>query len=146
MLKSPWESVICDATLEITAESQTGGNLIEILPVIIGALLVATVVASIGYYRQIRRAQKEYEKAKETVEYIVLSFNRELKRESDRLETIAFRLEGSSAKAETGLKKADNIEKKITPLETQIENISQNNNNLLSGISGLETKIKNIEL
>ncbi len=104
------------------------------------------------YYRQIRKAQKEYEKARDFVEDIVLSFNRELKRESDRLEVISFKVEGNSAKADTSLKKIDNVEKRITPFEEQLgainQTVSQNmqtNTNLLSGLTGLETKIKDIE-
>jgi DNA-binding CsgD family transcriptional regulator len=103
------------------------------------------VAASVEYYRQLRKAQKEYEKAKEIVEDIVLSFNRELKREADRLELIAYKVEGSSSKADTSLKKIDAVEKKMAPLEDQLGTITQNNTNILSGLTGLEVKIKDIE-
>ena len=110
------------------------------------------MVASVEYYRQIRKAQKEYEKARDFVEDIVLSFNRELKREADRLEVVSFKIEGNSAKADTSLKKIDNVEKRITPFEEQLGAINQTltqntqtNTNLLSGLTGLETKIKEIE-
>lgn len=87
------------------------------------------------------------------MEDIVLSFNRELKREADRLELITFKVEGSSAKADTSLKKIDNMEKRITLFEQQLgaitqtisQTLSQNNTNILSGLSGLELKIKDIE-
>ena len=112
-------------------------------------MLAATVGASVEYYRQVRRAQKEYEKAKGIVEDIVLSFNRELKREADKLEIIAFKIEGNLAKADTSLKKVDILEKKISPLENQISTISQistkSNTNILSGLTGLDSKIKDIE-
>lgn len=82
----------------------------------------------------------------------MLSFNRELKRKADRLELIGFKVEGSSAKADTGLKKIDNVEKRIIPLQEQLgainSIISQNdktNANILSGIAGLDLKIKDIE-
>ena len=88
-------------------------------------MLAATVVASIEYYRQIRKAQKEYEKAKGIVEDIVLSFNRELKREADKLDVIAFKIEGNLAKADTSLKKVEILEKRMTPIENQIGTISQ---------------------
>lgn len=118
--------------------------------------MVATVAASVEYYRQIRRAQKEYEKARDFVEDIVLSFNRELKREADRLELITFKVEGSSAKADTSLKKIDSVEKRITPFEEQLGAINQTvsqtltqntqtSTNILSGLTGLELKIKDIE-
>ena len=59
--------------------------MIEVLLMLIGVLLATTIVASFEYYRQVGKAQKEYEKARDAVEDIVLSFNRELKREADRL-------------------------------------------------------------
>jgi chromosome segregation ATPase len=118
---------------------------IEFLPVLVGVLLAATIGASVEYYRQIRKAQKEYEKAKEAVEDIVLSFNRELKREADRLEIIAYKVEGNSAKADTGLKRIDNIEKKVAPLEIQLGTISENNVKVLSRVTDADTKIRDIE-
>jgi archaellum component FlaC len=80
----------------------------------------------------------------------VLSFNRELKREADKLDLITFKVEGNSAKADTSLKKIDNVEKRIKPFEDQIgaikqtisQTLSQNNTSILSG---LELKIKDIE-
>jgi molybdopterin biosynthesis enzyme MoaB len=107
-----------------------------------------TIVASVEYYREIRKAQKEYEKAKGFVEDIVLSFNRELKREADKLDLIAFKIEGNLAKADTSLRKVDTLERRMPPLEKQITAIaaeSQNNINILSGLTGLESKIKDIE-
>jgi chromosome segregation ATPase len=111
------------------------------------------VATSIEYYKQIRKAQKEYEKARNFVEDIVLSFNRELKRESDRFELISFKVEGNSAKADTNQKKIDNVEKRIMPFEEQLgalkqtisETLLQNNTTILSGLSSLESKIKDIE-
>ena len=112
-------------------------------------MLAATVAASVEYYRQIRKAQKEYEKAKGIVEDIVLSFNRELKREADKLDLIAFKIEGNLAKADTSLKKVDTLEKRMAPIENQIgtisQTVSQSSTNILSGLTGLELKIKDIE-
>ncbi len=78
------------------------------------------MAASVEYYRQIRKAHKQYEKAKDFVEDIVLSFNRELKREADKLDLITFKVEGNSAKADTSLKKIENVEKRMNPFEEQI--------------------------
>jgi DNA-binding MarR family transcriptional regulator len=112
---------------------------------LIGVLLAATIGASVEYYRQIRKAQKEYEKAREAVEDIVLSFNRELKREADRLELVAYKVEGSTAKADTSLKRVDSIEKKIAPIESKLRAISESDANVLSKIAEVDTKTHNIE-
>jgi DNA-binding MarR family transcriptional regulator len=108
-----------------------------------GVLLVATVVASSGYYKRLRQAQKEYEKARDAVEDIVLSFNRELKRESERLEQIAFKVEGSLAKSDTGLRRIDNIEKRFSPVESQLGNLEDQKRNFEDQRSIIE-KQKNL--
>jgi chromosome segregation ATPase len=112
---------------------------------LIGVLLAATIGASVEYYRQIRKAQKEYEKAREAVEDIVLSFNRELKREADRLELVAYKVEGTTTKTDTSLKRVDNIEKKIAPIESKLRAISENDASILSKIAEVDTKTHNIE-
>ena len=119
--------------------------MIEVLLMLTGILLAATIGASFEYYRQIRKAQKEYEKAKDAVEDIVMSFNRELKREADRLELVAYKVEGNAAKADTSLKRVDSIEKKIEPIESKLKTIPENDASVLSKIAEVYTKTRNIE-
>jgi len=120
-------------------------GVIEVLLTLIGVLLAVTVGASVEYYRQIRKAQKEYEKARDAVEDIVLSFNRELKREADRLELVAYKVEGTAAKADASLKTVESIEKKIAPIESKLSAVSENNASVLSKIAEVDTKTRNIE-
>jgi len=140
---------MCDATDKITFKSQRDKITVDLTPIVLGVLLAVTVAASGMYSIQIRKAQKEYVKARDLVEDIVLSFNRALKRETDKLELVAFRVEGNSAKAETSLKKIEGLEKQVAPLESQLSSVSQtviqNNTSLRSGLAGLELKIKDIE-
>lgn len=117
----------------------------EFLLVLIGVLLAATIGASVEYYRQIRKAQKEYEKAKEAVEDIVLSFNRELKREADKLEIMAYRVEGSTSKADAGLKRVESIEKKVEPFESQIKAIAENSADMLARVTDVDEKMRDVE-
>ncbi len=119
--------------------------MVEFLLALIGILLAATVGAALEYYRQIRKAQKEYEKAREAVEDIVLSFNRELKREADNLEIVAFKVEGIAAKADNSFRKADIVEKKITPLESSINNITESNAHVLARLNEVDTKMRDAE-
>jgi DNA-binding CsgD family transcriptional regulator len=118
---------------------------IEILLALIGIILVATIGASVEYYRQIRKAQREYEKAKQAVEDIVLSFNRELKREANRLELIAYKVEGNTAKANTSIKVADSVEKRIAPFESRLKAISEVDADILSKIAKVDKKMQNLE-
>jgi DNA-binding MarR family transcriptional regulator len=118
---------------------------IEVLLTLIGILLAATVAASVEYYRQVRKAQKEYEKAREAVEDIVLSFNRELKREADRLELVTYKVEGNTAKADASLKRVDGIEQKIAPIESKVRAIAENDESVLSKIAEVDAKTHDIE-
>jgi predicted HTH transcriptional regulator len=118
-------------------------------------LLAATVAASSEYYRQVRRAQKEYLKAKGIVQEIVLSFNRELKRESERVDVIAFKVEGNSVKSDANVKKIESVEKRLEPMQNQISalaeikhdnlEITTNIKTILSGLTDLSSKIRDIE-
>jgi SMC interacting uncharacterized protein involved in chromosome segregation len=119
--------------------------MIEFLLTLIGVLLAATVGASVEYYRQIRKAKKEYEKAKEAVEDIVLSFNRELRREADKIEIMAYRVESSTSKADAGLKRVESIEKKVAPFESQIKAISENSADTLARVTDVDEKMRDVE-
>ena len=120
--------------------------MIEVLLTLIGILLAATIGASVEYYRQIRKAKKEYEKAKEAVEDIVLSFNRELQREADKIEIMAYRVEGSTSRADAGLKRVESIEKKVAPFESQIKAIAENIADTLARVTKVDEKMSDIEV
>ena len=119
--------------------------MIEILLTLTGIILVATIGASVEYYRQIRKAQREYEKAKQAVEDIVLSFNRELKREANRLELIAYKVEGNTAKANTSINVADSVEKRMTHFESRLKAISEVDADILSKIAKVDIQTQNLE-
>jgi chromosome segregation ATPase len=118
---------------------------IEFLLILAGILLAATAGAALEYYRQIRKAQKEYEKAKSAVEDIVLSFSRELKRETDRLEIVAFKVEGIASKADVSVKKVESVEKKFVPLEDQVKGIAGNNLAISARLTDVDAKMRDVE-
>jgi predicted transcriptional regulator len=94
--------------------------LTEALLILMGALLAVTGGAAVEYYRQLRNIQREYEKAKEAVEDIVLSFNRQLKREAEKLELVAYRVEAVSSKNDKALERSEEVEKRLLALEPKI--------------------------
>ena len=67
---------------------------------------MVTASAAIEYYRLLQRAQKQYEKAKEAVDDIVLSFNRQLQQEAAKLEIVAYKVEALSSRSDGVLKRA----------------------------------------
>jgi len=128
--------------------------------VIFAILLTATAAAAFEYYKRIRMAHKEYEKARDFIEDIVLSFNRELKRESNRFELIVSKVDWSYSTADVSYRRTDNLEKRIDSFEGQLGMLnqsyqamsqtftedSQNSGTVLSGLKGLENRIKDIEI
>jgi chromosome segregation ATPase len=115
--------------------------MVDYLLVLVGVLLVVTIGAAIEYFAQIRRAQREYEKAKSAVEDIILSINREMKREADKLQTIEYKVAGNIGRADTLFKKADSLEKRAFSLENQMSNFSDNAANILAKVSETDTRL-----
>jgi chromosome segregation ATPase len=116
-----------------------------VIAALVGVLLTATVGAAIEYYRLIRRAQVEYNKAKGSVEDVVLSFSRELERETGKVDVIAYRIEGNLSKIDSSTKRIETVEKKIAPIGNQLNAISIENQNVLNALTEASAKMRNME-
>jgi len=92
----------------------------EVLLVLAGVLLAITVSAAVEYYKQLHRVQREYEKARGAVEDIVLSFNRQFKREAEKLELLAYKTEATASKSDGVVKKLEETGKILQTLEAKI--------------------------
>ena len=119
--------------------------MLDFLLVVVGVLLALTVGAAVEYYRQIRKAQKEYEKARGAVEDIVMSFNREIKRDADKLQQVAFKVEGIASKSDGSVKRAVTFEKEISRVASQMNTFSENNAGILARLDVAETKTREVE-
>jgi len=118
------------------------GYLTEVLLVLVGILFAVTVGAAVEYYRQLRRVQREYEKAKEVVEDIVLSFNRQLRREAERLEIVAYKVGAISSKGDKALKRAGEVEKQLHTLEPKIGVVLQDREKVLAKLGEIDKKVR----
>jgi chromosome segregation ATPase len=147
----------------VTDKSQGKSITVDLTLAIFGVLLAVTAVASYEYYRQIRKVQQQYEatvqeyekthhqyeqsylqyqqslqeyaKAKDFLGDIVLSFGRELRRESDKFDGMVSKVEGSYATADASYRKAERLEKMIEPIETQLIAITQTQQELTYNIT-----------
>jgi len=108
-------------------------------------LLTATVVATVEYSRQLRRAKAEYERSKSLVEDIVLSFNRELRRTSEKIEIMGYKIEGNAGKIDSTLKRAVEVEKRIAPLETQVTENPKQDQNISIVLGDISAKVRDFE-
>ena len=105
---------------------------------LLSILLVATSYAAFEYFRQLKKTQKEYVKAREIVEDIILSFNRELKRKSEKIEEISYKVEDTVTKAEAGLRKEKTFEKRLLPLEGFVDQLGLQLNEISSVVRSIE--------
>jgi len=116
------QSVTCDATLTGHVSSHLNhevDHLDEITMLLVGCLLGVTAVSAVQYYRQLRRAHREYVRAREAVEDIVLSINRQFKREAEKLESVAYRVQTAIAKGDSAISLVDDAAKKVGSLEAK---------------------------
>lgn len=118
--------------------------LTDILLILVGMLSAATVGAAIEYYRQLRRVQREYEKAREVVEDIVLSFNRQLRQEAGKLETVAYKVHSISSKSDSALSKAENVDKQLHVLETKLNGVVEDKDRILARLEEVDKKLRDI--
>ncbi|HVO36847.1 MAG TPA: hypothetical protein VMT01_01590 [Candidatus Acidoferrum sp.] len=112
---------------------------------ILASILVAvTVGAAVEFYRLLNRARKEYEKAKATVEDVVLSFNRDLKREAERLEIVAYKVEGIASKSDGASNKTVEVEKVVQELEAKTTSILADKEKILAVLEETNRKLCDI--
>jgi len=114
----------------------------ETLFILLGVLLAITVGAAIEYYKQLRRVQREYEKAREAVEDVVLSFNRQLKQEADKLELVAYKVEVVSSKSDKALSKAEEAGKRVLALESKIGAALEDREKTLMRLNEIDKKVR----
>jgi DNA repair ATPase RecN len=115
-------------------------HLDEIL-IIVGSVLALTVCAAFEYYRQLQKVKKEYEKAKETIDDIVVSFNRQLRQEAERTELIAYKVEAISSKSERVLNRAEETHKKVQFLEEKLSEVLEHKEKIPAKLGEMDEKV-----
>jgi DNA-binding MarR family transcriptional regulator len=113
-----------------------------VILILVGVLLVVTIGAAIKYYKQLRSVQREYEKAEQVVADIVLSFNRQIRQEADKLERVAYKVEAVSSKSDNALRKAEEVDKKLLPLESRIGVALGDREKLLTRLDEVDKKVR----
>ncbi|MEM3616743.1 MAG: MarR family transcriptional regulator [Candidatus Bathyarchaeia archaeon] len=118
--------------------------MIELLIGVSCIFLAAAVSAAVGYYRNLVRIKKEYEKAKEAFNDMLLSFSRELKRATDSLQTVSYKVEAASVKGSDALKVVKELEDRLKLLEGKAKEMFEDRERMLTRLSGLEKQTRDI--
>jgi type II secretory pathway pseudopilin PulG len=117
---------------------------LDLLLVVIGIFLTLLVGVLAKYTWQFRRARKEYEKARNAVQDIVLSFNRQFQRVGERLELVAYKVEAGTSRNDRALEKATNVEKHLAVLESKITAISEGREGAASRLDEIDRRVRDI--
>ena len=107
-------------------------------------LLLITAVSALEYYRRLRQSKKEYEEARGAVEDIVLSFNRQFRRESEKLETLAYKVEAVDSKYDRILGKIGDVEKRVDTAEAKVSADSESRDMLTVRLAEVENRTRDI--
>lgn len=110
------------------------------LLVLLSILLGTTVIAAVEYYRQLRKAHREYEKARDAVDDIVLSFNRQFKREADKLEALGYKVEAAASRTDGALRKTETLDGMLRALESKIATDLEDRKSVSTRLVDLEKK------
>jgi predicted transcriptional regulator len=112
--------------------------------ILVGVLLAMTVGAAVEYYKQLRKAKREYEKARMAVEDIVISFNRQFKQEADRLELVAYKVEAVSSKSEKALQTMEDSNERILGLEKKVNITLEDKEKVLMKLNEIDGKARDL--
>jgi len=121
-----------------------GFRLVDFMLILAGVAVVIFLGATAKAYSYLRKAQMEYEKARSTFEDVILSFKREIRREAERLELVAYKVEAVSAKSEKALEMAESIGRKFESLEPKVIKSLAEREQVLSKLEDIDKKARDV--
>ena len=119
-------------------------SVIDFMLLFAASVLALAVTVLVRYVWQLRRAQKEYERAREAVGDIVLSFNRQFKRAAERLELVAFKVEANTSRSDRAISKAEEVEKQLRTLDEKLNVVSEDRNKMQAKFDEVDQRIRDV--
>jgi chromosome segregation ATPase len=116
------------------------------LQVIVTALLFVTIGASALYYKRIRRVNKEYEDARNTVSDITVSVNRQFQRTGTRIGALTHKIAMIFSENEKIVRKVEEYDKRLSTVANVIENSPEIQQKLSTQIEEVKKKVEDIKL
>lgn len=107
-------------------------------------LLLATIVTVVMYNKLLKRVHKEYEKAKDIVEEIVISFNRQIQELGNRLNLTDYKTEGFSSKFEKIEKKAQGQDQHLALVSARVEDLLKVDHKVASQIKSMNKRFEEV--
>jgi len=113
----------------------------SVLLIVVTALLLVTMGMSALYYRRIRRVREEYEEAKNTVGDIIMSFNRQFRRQEEGLRAVTHKIEIISSENEKVVRNVEEYDKRLADLVNIIEDVPTIEQKLSAQIEDTNKKV-----
>lgn len=141
-MKSQWNHSFVTAT-------ELGGRffLVDLVSVLTVVLLSLTIATAVLYYSRIRRASRAYEEAKSVVGDVVISFDKQLQKQGEEVETILQKVETQTVRGERIAKRLDEQESRITSRLVELTSkgtASSEMESLRVDVEALKTQVKDL--
>jgi hypothetical protein len=105
-------------------------------------LLFASISVAILYYRRIKRAHEMYDEAKNVVGDVMVSFNKQLQRQEDKLGAVTYKTEVSLSRSEGAVNKVKAQTKQLSDLAAKVEDISGIEKTVSAQIEDVRKKVE----
>jgi len=116
-------------------------------------LLVATILlllmtggAAVLYYRRIRKAYEEYEEAKSVVDDVIISFNKQLRTQENRLNVVAHKTEVSISQSEKTAKKMEKYEGRLAKFTAKMKPILEVERKVSAEIENMDKRMNEMAM
>ena len=104
-------------------------------------LMFVTVGTASLYYRRIRKAQEAYEDARSVVGDVIISFNKQLEKQEERLYAVAHKIDALSSKSEKFEKEIKNHDGQMGKLTAKIKDTLETEQKVLTRFKEVDGKI-----
>lgn len=111
-----------------------------ILPLTV-VLLFITLIVTILFYRQISRANDEYEEAKNVVGDITVSLGRKMRNQENGISLVAEKIDRLSSERENVLRKMDSNEGQLAKITSKVEKALQSRSKMQAEVEAIEEKV-----
>jgi len=105
-------------------------------------LLFASMGVVILYYRRIKRAHEMYYEAKNAVGDVVVSFNKQLQRQEDKLDAVTYKAELSLSRIEGAVNEVKVQAKQLSDLAAKVEDVSGIEKRVSAQIEDVRKKVE----
>lgn len=107
-------------------------------------LLLSTAIGTIMYYKRIKKAREEYEKARTAVSDIVVSFNRQLQRQEENLSALSHKTEVLSVNSTNITDKLEEHGIRLGKLSTKVAKFPPTDRELSAEIQELKKHVETL--